>query len=57
MRSSGIPLLAAARCARLGTLDTTKIVKRLEQLAVAPYFAPCDRLREMARINAKFYPA
>ena len=40
------------------TLGTAEIVKRLEKLAadVAPYFAPCDRLREMARTNAKFYP-
>ena len=40
------------------SIGSTEIVARLEKLAadVAPYFAPCDRLLEMARTNAKFYP-
>ena len=40
------------------TLGAAEIVKRLDQLAtdVAPYFAPCAKLREMAKTNAKFYP-
>lgn len=34
------------------------IVARLDELAreVAPYFGPCERLREMARVGARFYP-
>lgn len=41
------------------TLGAAEIVRRLEKLAVevAPYFAPCDRLKEMARTQARFYPA
>ncbi len=40
------------------TLGATEIVGRLESLQrdVAPYFEPCERLREMARTRAKFYP-
>ena len=40
------------------TLGAAEIVRRLEalQLDVAPYFEPCNRLREMARTQAKFYP-
>lgn len=39
-------------------LGAAEIVRRLETLArdVAPHFAPCDRLRAMARDNARFYP-
>ena len=41
------------------TLGAAEIVQRLERLAssVAPYFAPCERLKEMARTQARFYPA
>lgn len=41
------------------TLGAAEIVGRLEKLAagVAPYFAPCDRLREMAAASVRFYPA
>lgn len=41
------------------TLGAAEIVQRLEKLQaeVAPYFEPCARLREMARTQAKFYPA
>jgi len=41
------------------TLGAAEIVKRLEKLAaeVAPYFAPCERLRAMGRTSATFYPA
>ncbi|MGH6629145.1 MAG: 3-hydroxyacyl-CoA dehydrogenase family protein, partial [Burkholderiales bacterium] len=40
------------------TLGASEIVRRLEKLAaeVAPYFAPCDRLTEMARAGRGFYP-
>lgn len=36
-----------------------EVVRRLESLAteVAPYFAPCARLVEMARSGQRFYPA
>lgn len=39
------------------TLGVAAIVSRLDTLArdVAPYFAPCDRLRAMARDNRSFY--
>ncbi len=41
------------------TLGASEIVRRLERLAteVAPYFAPCERLRAMAHAQATFYPA
>ena len=41
------------------TLGAREIVRRLERLAaeVAPYFAPCERLRAMGRAGATFYPA
>ncbi len=41
------------------TLGVAEIVGRLEKLAaeVAPYFAPCDQLKEMARARRSFYPA
>ena len=40
------------------TLGAAEIVRRLAalQLDVAPYFEPCNRLREMASTQAKFYP-
>lgn len=40
------------------TLGATEVVSRLERLArdVAPHFAPCERLRAMARANARFHP-
>lgn len=41
------------------TLGAAEIVQRLDRLAaeVAPYFAPCARLREMGKSGRLFYPA
>lgn len=40
------------------TLGPTEVVARLDRLSreVAPHFAPCERLRAMARANARFHP-
>jgi 3-hydroxyacyl-CoA dehydrogenase/enoyl-CoA hydratase/3-hydroxybutyryl-CoA epimerase len=40
------------------SLGAAEVIRRLETLAreVAPHFAPCERLRAMARDGAQFYP-
>lgn len=40
-------------------VGVAEVVRRLEALArdVAPHFAPCDRLRALARTGETFYPA